>query len=87
MAWQKGPMPPDTWGWGGVVPKGDDGATGFYFADFGGNCVELIGTEPFAPHGPPKVIRADQVAWYDNSLTLPPVEGVKGRVGASTPKE
>lgn len=20
MAWRKGPLPPDTWGWGGIVP-------------------------------------------------------------------
>jgi hypothetical protein len=79
MAWQRGPLPNNTWGWGGIVLKGGDSGGGFYFADFRGNHVLIV----------PDNIRVDaaDVDWYDNSLTLPPVEGVKGRVGSSTPKE
>ncbi len=70
MAWQKGPLPPGTWNWGGVALKGATFATGFYFADFHGDHVIL-------DNG--KRIEAADVAWYDNSITLPPVEGVKER--------
>jgi hypothetical protein len=83
MAWKKGPLPENTWGWGGVVPVGEEAAVGFYFADFRGSCVALVGTDAYAhggPGGPPKILHADQVAFYDNSLELPP--GVKGRAGA-----
>lgn len=65
MAWQRGPLPPDTWNWGGVVPKGV--TDGFYFADFhGDHCIANPGT-PQA-----EVIKAEDVEWYDNSLTIHP---------------
>lgn len=70
MAWKQGPLPPDTYHWGGVVPTGNDGG-GFFFADFCGDHVKLV------PGG--RVLKADEVAWYDNSLNLPRVPG--GRVG------
>lgn len=38
MAWKQGPLPKDTWGWGGVVPVGQSGS-GFFFADFKGDRV------------------------------------------------
>lgn len=63
MAWQTGPLPPDTYNWGGVVPVGDE-STGFYFADFHGDHVKVC------PDG--RALKADEVAFYDNSLTLPP---------------
>lgn len=44
MAWQKGPLPKGIWGWGGVVPT-DHVGLGFYFADFTGDKVKLVGTE------------------------------------------
>lgn len=65
MAWQKGPLPPNTWGWGGVVPMGGP-KFGFYFADFCGSHVKLISGNP-----PWKELSANEVAWYDNSLTVP----------------
>lgn len=64
--WKPGPMPPDTWNWGGVVPKGVTG--GFYFADFCGDHVKIPG--PDGQHT--EVVKAEDVVWYDNSLTLPP---------------
>ena len=72
MAWQKGPLPKGTFGWGGVVPVGESHVGhGFYFADFKGDSVRAIGgagghkDAELGPH---------DVAWFDNSLTLPPKE-------------
>jgi hypothetical protein len=69
MAWKKGPLPPDTYHWGGVVPF-DLKSLGFYFADFFGDHVMVEmrdGKRRLEPH---------EVAWYDNSLELPPRESV-----------
>ncbi len=63
--WKKGPMPPDTYGWGGVVEVGEDGNY-FHFADFCGDTVKTCPDE--------KELKPHEVAWYDNSLTLPPKE-------------
>jgi hypothetical protein len=68
MAWKKGPLPADTYNWGGVVPVGEEKGFGFYFADFCGDHVKIC------PDG--RVLKADEVALYDNSLELP--MGVKG---------
>ncbi len=65
MAWKRGPLPPGTWKWGACVPLTDPPMTsGFYFADFHGDHVTL------PPDG--RVVKADEVAWYDNSIELPP---------------
>ncbi len=61
--WKPGPLPPNTFFWGGCVPKGEEGG-GFYFADFCGDHVKLIGTD--------RVLKPDEVAFYNNSLELPP---------------
>lgn len=68
MAWKEGPLPPDTYGWGGVVLKGEEGQ-GFRFADFCGSFVLL---PHFALGERPTYVRADEIAFYDNSLELPP---------------
>jgi hypothetical protein len=68
-------LPPDTWGWGGIAPKDGNFATGFYFADFHGDHVLIVPDNTR--------VEAADVAWYDNSLTLPPVPGVRNRAGAS----
>lgn len=65
MAWQKGPLPKDTYGFGGVVKAGDDPKAGFYFADFMGDHVLTHTHKRLEPH---------EVAQFDNSLTLPPSE-------------
>lgn len=66
MAWKRGPLPPDTWHWGGVVPVGHEGG-GFYFADFQGDHVVIMDGS-----AEPRRLKADEVAWYDNCLDLPP---------------
>ncbi len=63
MAWKKGPLPKDTWGWGGVVPKDAASLGGFYFADFCGDTVKTCPGD--------RVLKADEVHEFDNSLTLP----------------
>lgn len=63
--WKKGPLPANTYNWGGVVPVGEN-IKGFYFADFSGDFVTIIVS------GQSRVLKADEVAWYNNSLDLPP---------------
>lgn len=76
--WKDGPLPADTWNWGGVVLKGEDPANGFYFADFHGDHVTLC------PDG--RRVEASEVGSYNNSLDLPPaktksVRGTGTRLG------
>lgn len=74
MSWQKGPLPPNTYNWGGVVLVGQEGQ-GFYFADFCGDHVKTCPDN--------KRVEANQVARYDNHLELPPdCPEVVGRAGA-----
>ena len=73
MAWRRGPLPPNTYQWGGVVPVGADTCGGFYFADFCGDHVKI---NPGTPDE--RVLKPDEVAWYDNSIELSP--GATGRV-------
>lgn len=61
--WQHGPLPTNTYGWGGVVPMELE-KPGFYFADFCGDHVIIC------PGG--KRLEADQVYMYNNSLDMPP---------------
>jgi hypothetical protein len=61
--WQKGPLPPGTYHWGGVVPVGQE-STGFYFADFCGDHVKICPGD--------SVLKPDEVAWFNNCLDLPP---------------
>ncbi len=63
--WKMGPLPPDTWGWGGVTKKSDPGS-GFYFADFCGDHVKIFTVDET------KVLNPQDVGMYNNSLTLPP---------------
>jgi hypothetical protein len=65
--WQKGPLPKDTFGWGGVVVAGANPANGFHFADFHGDHVIIDGGT--------KTLKAYEVELYDNSLTAPPKSG------------
>jgi hypothetical protein len=68
MAWKKGPLPPDTYQWGGVVPKDMVGQSGFLFADFCGDHVMVYGDKGTLS----RRVEAADVAFYDNSLELPP---------------
>lgn len=61
--WKDGPLPADTYNWGGVVLIGQNPKDGFFFADFCGDHVKLC------PDG--KKVNADEVLLYNNSLELP----------------
>jgi hypothetical protein len=63
MGWKQGPLPPGTFWWGGVVPVGEESG-GFYFADFHGDHVKICPGD--------RVLKADEVAWFNNALDLPP---------------
>lgn len=66
MAWKQGPLPPNTWNYGGIVRAGENPSGGFEFADFQGDHVKVL------PNG--EIIPAEKVGWYDNSLELPPTK-------------
>lgn len=68
-AWQAGPMPPDTWYWGGVVTKSIINQGGFFFADFRGDHVIIYPDE--------KKVLADEIAFYNNCIGLPPQDKEK----------
>lgn len=71
MPWKHGPMPEDTWNWGGVVLK-DDGRDCFHFADFHGDHVTLV------PDG--RRIEPEEILLYNNCLELPKhSRKIKGR--------
>lgn len=62
--WKKGPLPPNTYYWGGVVREDRDPDHGFEFADFRGDHVLL-------PMSGNKRLEANEVAYYNNSLIFP----------------
>lgn len=66
MAWLPGPMPKGTWHWGAVKLIEQGSVNGFYFADFHGDHVLIH------QHGEQRRIEPHEIAFYDNSLTLPP---------------
>ncbi len=70
MAWKKGPLPKDTWNWGGVVPVSDASGGGFYFADFKGDHA-VISTSG-EKNG--LILKPEEIAFYDNSIELPPTK-------------
>lgn len=75
--WKPGPLPPGTYNWGGVVPADLQGV-GFFFADFCGDSVKIVAA------GTPRdgeILKPDQVAFFNNSLDLPPCcKGTGGRI-------
>lgn len=74
MAWKKGPLPPNTWNWGGVVRAGSNPKVGFEFADFQGDHVTICPTD--------EILKSHEVGWYDNCLELAPETTCR----ASSPK-
>ena len=68
-AWKQGPLPADTYNWGGVVPASDPKRCGFYWADFCGDHVKMFDKPNFREF---TVLTAEDVAWFNNSLDLPP---------------
>jgi hypothetical protein len=78
--WRKGPLPKDTYNWGGVVPVGVELGYGFYFADFAGDHVKIDHVErndAGVMVWSTKRLEADQVAWWNNCLELPTHFGAK----------
>jgi hypothetical protein len=68
--WKPGPLPPDTYGWGGVVPVGEKLGGGFYYADFKGDHVTVYPTDDSEYD-----LKPDRVAQYNNAIqTLPPAD-------------
>jgi len=65
--WQKGPLPPDTYGWGGVTKASEPKSVGFYFADFCGDKVKCVAGE-----GNCFELQPHEVGMYNNCLCLPP---------------
>lgn len=67
--WHKGPLPAETWNWGGVVPVGSDPHVGFYFADFQGDHVliqkSINGLCVWVR------IQPEEVAYFNNCLSMP----------------
>lgn len=47
----------------------DHEGDGFFFADFCGDHVRIMDGSPRERQ---RVLRADEVRWWDNALTLPP---------------
>ena len=71
LNWKVGPLPPNTFYWGGVIPKSLDTSSpddwGFYFGDFRGDHVVV---NPNSPQS--FVVEAKDVLLYNNSLHMPP---------------
>ena len=76
--WKPGPMPANTWGWGGVVVAGSNPSLGFFFADFKGDTVTAINGSGV---GKDRTLQAHEVGFYNNSLTLPTAK--RGQQSAS----
>lgn len=69
-AWHVGPMPADTWHYGGVVLKGQEPSAGFRLADFKGDHVLLLDAGgSFGPKS--RRVEAADIAYWNNSLTMP----------------
>lgn len=75
--WKRGPMPPGTYGWGAVVPTWSTSSDGFYFADFAGDRVDIIGYNGQAATR----LKPDQVRFYNNDLRLPPTDKQAAKSG------
>jgi hypothetical protein len=66
--WRQGPLPPDTYFWGGVVTKEIDGQGTWYWCCFRGD---------HAMTSDEQRIEADEVVWYNNSINEPPTLNMK----------
>jgi hypothetical protein len=79
MAWKRGPLPPGTYNWGGIINAESAGSGGFFFADFRGDHAVVIGRTGRLDER----VEAGEILWYDNGLELPPPESrAYGRAGA-----
>lgn len=64
--WKQGPMPKDTWYWGGVVTKelAESNSQGFFLCGFNGDHAVLVHNNQAVP--------AEEIVFYNNSIELPP---------------
>lgn len=62
--WQNGPLPPNTYHWGGVQLKGEEGRMSFHFADFRGDHVIL-------PMEQSRRVEKDEIILFNNSIHCP----------------
>ena len=71
--WRAGPLPPDTYWWGGVVLKSQkpiNGVyTGFFMASFCGDHVEIHDRQ--VDRTTPLIVQPEDIVYYNNSLQLP----------------
>lgn len=82
--WRKGPLPKNTYGWGGIVTK--DCPDGFFlYADFCGDYAMTFTTEK--GHLTTQRVEAADILLWDNALTEPPkhlLEEAKKEAGSGT---
>lgn len=62
--WKQGPLPKDTYNFGGVVEAGKDPKSGFYFADFRGDHAIL----PAQLGQPERRLNPYEVGYFSNAL-------------------
>lgn len=65
--WHRGPLPTNTYGWGAVVLEDKNPKDGFYFADFAGSHVHVLGNGGRMD----KRVEANEVAYWNNSIKFP----------------
>ena len=68
MAWRRGPLPLNTWHWGGVVVR-DTPPGYFHFANFCGDHAKLVPNDAVA--------EPEDILWFDNGIEEPPTPGDK----------
>lgn len=71
--WKAGPMPPDTYFWGGVVLHGASPHAGFHLAEFCGDHVKLVSLDSDER----RRVEGHEIAYYNNSLTWPIPQDVR----------
>lgn len=64
--WHQGPLPANTYQFGGIVLKGLDPNRGFHFADFRGDHVMVVTSS-----GDLKRHEANEIGYWNNSITIP----------------
>jgi hypothetical protein len=62
--WKPGPLPPNTYHWGGVQLKGEEGRYSWHFADFRGDHVIL-------PAEGGKRVEKDDIILFNNAIHCP----------------
>lgn len=66
MGWKRGPLPEDTYGWGGIVREDRDPEHGFEFASFVGDHVQVFRNGQLEER-----VEGYDIAYYNNDIQLP----------------